>query len=118
MITGKLNLLNLHAIKKMVPGKTGDVECLIIPIEKNKLFVGEKGVYLDIIAFELKEQKEGRKDTHLIKQSFNKEIREAMTEDQKNNIPILGSLTVSTGQEEREPVSSTETLGTEDDLPF
>lgn len=118
MITGKLNLLNLVCAKQMVKGKAGDVECLIIPIEKNKLFVGEKGIYLDLIAFEIKEQKEGRKDTHLVKQSFSKDDREAMTEDQLKAIPILGSLTVGYVKTESEPVSSTETFGPEDDLPF
>jgi len=52
-ISGKINLLNLHAVRKMMPGQLGQVECLVIPIEKNKLFIGEKGVYLDIVAFEL-----------------------------------------------------------------
>ena len=55
MITGKLNLLNLHAVKRFEKGAAGPVECLIIPIEKNKLFIGEKGVYLDFIGFEIKE---------------------------------------------------------------
>jgi hypothetical protein len=118
MITGKLNLLNLICVKQMVRGKAGDVECLVIPIEKNKLYVGEKGIYLDIIAFEIKEQKEGRKDTHLVKQSFSKDEREAMTEDQLKAIPILGSLNVGTFTQEKEPVSSAATLTAEDDLPF
>jgi hypothetical protein len=44
MITGKLNLLQLFAQRKLMKSKSGEIECLIIPIEKNQLFVGEKGI--------------------------------------------------------------------------
>jgi len=118
MITGKLNLLNLTVARQMVKGKMGEVDCLVIPIEKNKLFVGEKGIYLDLIAFEIKEQKEGRTDTHLIKQSFSKAEREKMTEEQLKAIPILGSLTVGTIQSSQEPISKADILNADDDLPF
>lgn len=119
-ISGKINLLNLHAIRKIMPGKTGPVECLVIPIEVNKLFIGEKGVYLDLIAFEIDPSKrnvEG-KDTHLIKQSFSKEIREKMTEEQLKELPILGNLQVWSERQESEPVSSTEVQDETSDLPF
>jgi hypothetical protein len=118
MITGKINLLNLFAVRQMQKGKDGEVECLVIPIEKNKLFVGEKGVYLNIVAFEIRDQKPDRKDTHLVKQSFSKEIREAMTEEQLKSIPILGSLTVGTSFSEPDPVSSADVIGPTDDLPW
>jgi hypothetical protein len=54
----------------------------------------------------------------LVKQSFSKEVREAMTKEQQDAIPILGSLRISDGFTEREPVSSTEIQGEIDDLPF
>lgn len=120
-ISGKLNLLNLHGVVKMIPGKMGPVECVVIPLEKNKLFKGEKGIYLDLIAFEIAHDKrrEGSKDTHLVKQSFSKEVRESMTEEQMKALPILGSLQVwNEGFIESEPISSSETLSEADDLPF
>ena len=120
-ISGKLNLLNLHGVVKMIPGKMGPVECVIIPLEKNKLFKGEKGIYLDLIAFEIAHDKrrEGSKDTHLVKQSFSKEVRESMTEEQIKALPILGSLQAwDESFAESEPVSSSTTLGEDDDLPF
>ena len=120
-ISGKLNLLNLHGVVKMIPGKMGPVECVVIPLEKNNLFKGEKGIYLDLIAFEIAHDKrrEGSKDTHLVKQSFSKEVRESMTEEQIKTLPILGSLQVwDEGVTESEPVSSSTTLGEDDDLPF
>ena len=119
-ISGKLNLLQLHAVRKMITGKLGAVECLVIPIEKNKLFVGEKGVYLDLIAFEIDPAKRNAesKDTHLVKQSFSKEVREVMGEDELKSLPILGNLQVWSGAIESEPVSSNELQPEEDDLPF
>lgn len=117
-ISGKINLMNLHAIRKMINGAAGPVECIVIPIQKNKLFVGEKGVYLDLIAFEVKEKKGESKDTHLLKQSFSKEVREAMTEQQLKDLPILGNLQVWDGQTEAEPVSGMEVQDETSDLPF
>jgi len=119
-ISGKLNLLQLHAVRKMITGKLGAVECLVIPIEKNKLFVGEKGIYLDLIAFEIDPTKRSTesKDTHLVKQSFSKEVREAMSEDELKSMPIIGNFQVWSGQVESEPVSSNVVQDEADDLPF
>ena len=117
-ISGKINLLQLHAVRKMITGAAGLVECLVIPIEKNKLFIGEKGVYLDLIAFEIEKPKEGSKDTHLVKQSFSKEVREAMSEDELKKMPILGNLQIWSGSVESEPVSSNEVQDETSDLPF
>ena len=111
----KLNLQNLHCACRFEKGAAGPVECLIIPLEKNYLFKGEKGVYLDLTAFELKERKENK--THLIKQTIPKEIFKAMTDEQKKATPILGD--VSTWEyAEADPVSNLETLPEDSDLPF
>ena len=119
-ISGKLNLLNLYGVVKMIKGQLGLVECLVIPLEKNNLFKGEKGIYLDIIAFEIDPAKRNAesKDTHLVKQSFSKEIREAMGEDELNKLPILGNLQVWGERQESEPVSSSKTQDELSDLPF
>jgi len=50
-ISGKLNLLQLHAVVKTITGQSGPVPCLVIPIAKNRLFTGDKGIYLDIVGF-------------------------------------------------------------------
>jgi len=119
-ISGKINLLNLHGVVKMIPGQLGEVECLVIPLEKNSLFKGKSGIYLDIIAFEIDPAKRNAesKDTHLVKQSFSKEIRELMSEDDLRKLPIIGNLQVWGDYQESEPVSSSETLSATDDLPF
>jgi hypothetical protein len=111
----KLNLQNLKCACRFEKSKSGLVECLIIPLEQNYLFKGEKGIYLDLSAFELKEVKD--KKTHLIKQQFPKDIFKAMSDEEKKNTPILGD--VSTWEHtEAAPVSNGEPLNPEDDLPF
>lgn len=117
-ISGKINLLQLFAVRKMINGQAGLTECLVIPIAKNKLFIGEKGVYLDLIAFEIEKPKADSKDTHLVKQSFSKEVREAMTPEQVKAMPILGNLQVWSENSESAPVSLNEVQDETSDLPF
>jgi len=119
-ISGKLNLLQLHAVVKMITGQAGPVECLVIPIAKNCLFTGDKGIYLDIVGFEIDPAKRNAnsKDTHILKQSFSKEVREAMTEDELRSLPILGNLQVWDGTSSAEPVSSSDLQPENDPLPF
>lgn len=79
-----------------IKGRTGTKRCLVVPIEENHLFVSAKddgspkAVYLDLTAFALREAK--YEQTHLIKQSLPKEIRESMTKEQLNAMPILGGM--------------------------
>ena len=119
-ISGKLNLLQLHAVVKLITGQTGPVECLVIPIIKNRLFKGDKGIYLDIVGFEIDPAKRNAnsKDTHILKQSFSKEIRETMTEDELRSLPILGNLQVWDGASSMEPISSSDLQPENDPLPF
>lgn len=105
-ISVKLNLAQLKHVKREMTGKNGDkVEVLIIPIKENELFVGEKGVYLDITAIEIKNKVGDSKDTHLLKQSFPKEMYDAMSEEQKQSYPILGNA-IQWGRQEPAPVQS------------
>ncbi|MFA5196099.1 MAG: hypothetical protein WC401_09915 [Bacteroidales bacterium] len=119
-ISGKINLMQLHAIRKMISGTAGPVECLVIPIEKNKLFVGEKGVYLDLVAFEIDPAKRNieSNDSHLLKQSFSKEIRQLMSDKELKDMPILGSLRVWNDHMSSESISSNTVQDEKDPLPF
>ena len=76
----KINLTRIPGvIFSKLTGKTGQKkDCIIIPVEDCNLFVGEKGVYLDLAAYELKEQKYS--DSHMVKQSFSKETIEQIKE--------------------------------------
>ncbi len=119
-ISIKINLRQLKSAVRPMKGISGEVMCLIIPIDQNHLVKGEKGVYLDMQAYELKEKKGDRKDTHLIKQSFPKDVFDKMTEDEKLALPIFGNLVVW-GYSEPTPnnVEITDsTEGTDGDLPF
>lgn len=120
----KLNLKQLkHKETELIAKDGRKIKCLIIPIAENKLYEGEKGVYLDITGHEIKERKNDSKDTHLLKQSFTKEVYEAMSDEEKQSYPILGNVIVW-GRQEATPVQSQELQSTEinlsdaDDLPF
>lgn len=118
-ISGRLNLLMLKGAVKKMKAQSGEMDCLVIPIEQNNLFRGEKGVYLDIIGFEISTRREGSKDTHIVKQSLNKETREAMSEEQLKAMPIIGNLAVWVeGNFNQEPVASPTPIDVADDLPF
>jgi hypothetical protein len=86
--------LNLKALKNTlivtVPGKTATKQCVAIPITDNDLFVGEKGIYINLSAWESSNLRDGK--THLVKQSFSKKVRETMTDEERKAIPILGDV--------------------------
>lgn len=85
----KINLSRIPGVMfSKLTGKSGQKkDCVIIPVEDCHLFVGEKGVYLDLSAYEFREQKYA--DTHMVKQGFSKElIEEIKTEIQTNNPTI------------------------------
>jgi hypothetical protein len=67
--------LNLKSLKntaiKDVQSKTATKQCLIIPISDNDLYVGEKGIYLNLSAWESDKLRDSK--THLVKQSFSQE---------------------------------------------
>lgn len=79
-----------------IKGRTGTKRCLVVPIEENHLFVSAnddgspKAVYLDLNAFALREPKYDQ--THLVKQSLPKDVRESMTKEQLDAMPILGGM--------------------------
>jgi hypothetical protein len=116
-ITIKINLTQFQSVIKPLPNKDGKmIDCVVLPIERNHFFKGEKGVYVDLIAFELKQKKEGMKDTHSIKQSFSKEYLEALSPEDKSALPFIGGLIVwdENPSSEKPPV----TQEPDDDLPF
>jgi hypothetical protein len=126
-VTAKINLRQLKSHLMSMKTKSGElIECIILPIEQNHFFKGEKGVYLDLQAYELKERREGQKDTHLVKQNLPKEVYDLMTNDERNALPILGNMTVW-GRIEPEPqnfevyqpgTEETESSEGKNDLPF
>lgn len=88
----RLDLLRLQgAFTRNLKGKTATKRCLIIPIDDNPgMFLGEKGCYLNAVAYETQNNQYG--DTHMVKPDLPKEVRERMTEDERRNQPILGNM--------------------------
>lgn len=86
----KIDLAKLNgAFIKEIAGRTETKNCLVIPINDASLFQGQKGIYLDLLAREMKDSRYG--DTHIVKQNLPKEKYQALTEDERRNQPILGS---------------------------
>ena len=123
---GKLNLLKLKRAGVMqIPGRTEVLRCLVIPIEENNIFISTdennrpKAAYLDLTAWALKNPK--YEETHMIKQSLPKEVREKMTDEEKKAIPILGGLKPVIFESQNAasscaaPIAQTQNS---DDLPF
>lgn len=115
----KINLTRIPgAIYTKLTGRTGaQKNCIIIPVEDAGLFVGEKGVYLDAVALQYKEQKYA--DSHFVKMSVSKEVFDAMSEEQRNAIPIIGGLKPIERQEVQ-PVEAPDFVPPADEtgLPF
>ena len=108
-----------------IKGRTGTKRCLVIPIEENHLYVSAnadgtaKAVYLDFNAYALREPKYDQ--THLMKQSLPKEIRESMTKEQLEAMPIFGGLTPFNNTATNAATTCDAPLvqpQNEDDLPF
>lgn len=96
--SGKLNLLKFKgACVISVKGHAGVKKGVFIPIDDNHIFISAddtnkaKGAYIDFMAFENKQpSKYG--DTHMIKQSIDKDTRSKMSEEEKRAMPILGNM--------------------------
>lgn len=89
----KVNLLKLTgAFLTNFKGNTTTKRCVVIPIDDSNLFLGEKGLYLDLSALELNEPK--YQESHCIKQSLPQEVFEKMSEEERKATPIVGGMRV------------------------
>lgn len=120
MIKIKLNLAAFTNVMMKKKGKGGkEVIGIFIPIKNNHLFKSDKGaIYFDAIAFEMKEKKEWA--THIIKQSFSKDVRENMSDEEQKSQPIFGNLIIDSGYSEVNNSASDQTYSDDenDELPF
>ncbi len=118
----RVDLLKLkNAFVTNFKGKKETKRCLIIPVDDAQIFIGEKGVYLDLTALEMKEKKYD--DTHVLKQKLAKAVYEKMSTEEQRAMPILGAM------RELEPYTAKEmkvdattvaedVVDSIDDLPF
>ena len=74
-------------------------------------------MYLNLKAYEMKEERYGK--THLVKQSLSKERYDAMTDEERRELPIIGNLSPIDETQRRQPTEGpTMDLPEDDDLPF
>ena len=107
-----------------IQGRTKVLRCLVIPVEDNNIFVTTdennhpKAAYIDLTAWELKNPKYD--ETHMVKQSLPKEVREKMTDEEKKAMPILGGLKPVIFEKQNAASSDAPFAQTQDlnDLPF
>lgn len=87
----KINLLKMcGAFVTNLKGKTETKRCLVIPVDDAHLYVGQKGCYLNMTAIEMQNSQYG--DTHCIKQNLDRQVYEAMSEQERSEMPIIGSM--------------------------
>lgn len=103
-----------------IKGKAEVKKCLCIPIEDAGLILGQKGCYLNLTAYESRNSSYGQ--THYLKPVLPKEKFEAMAEDQRRAIPIVGNMKEYRPEVRQMPVTSVAEVVEEDDgkgdLPF
>lgn len=117
----KIDLLKLkNSFVTNLKGKAATKRCLVIPIDDSGVYLGKKGVYLNLTAVEMREQRYG--DTHVLKQSLAKEVYQAMSEEERMAQPIFGALKPIESQqwqmEVTQTTNATEAVEDPDDLPF
>ena len=109
----KADLLKVKgAFVTNIKGKTATKRCLCIPIDDSGLFLGKQGCYLNMTAIEM--QNPQFSDTHCIKVSYDKEVYEKMTEEEKKAQPIIGGLHQLERKQEQMAVSGYMTPEDED----
>ena len=125
---GKLDFLKFkNSCVISVKGKTGEKKGVFVPIEDNGLFVTTdennkaKGAYFNFAVFETKQPgKFG--DTHMIKQSLDKDTRSKMSEEEKRAMPIFGNMKPmefnNSSQTVESPVAPVAHEEDDDSLPF
>lgn len=87
---GKLNLKSLPGCEYLnIRGQ----KCIVIPVEENPtIYVGQKGIYLNIAAIEAKDNQYG--NSHTVFASItDKNLRASLSEEERRRVaPILGNL--------------------------
>ncbi len=115
----KIDLAKLNKVAAVnLTGRSGQtVKCVVIPIEDNDIFVSEKGgIYLDISAIAMKEERYGQ--THLLKRSIPSDKYKAMSEEERNSLPIIGALSPMKSKQAEVTESAQIANDDNDDLPF
>lgn len=84
----KINLALMNNVKTFTSEKDNE-KYVCIPLSKNYIFEGRKGLYLDLTAYSY-DGKYG--ESHFLKNRIPKDIYEKMSDEDKKNTTIIGSL--------------------------
>ena len=112
----KINLALMNGVKTITSKKNNE-KYVCIPLSDNNIFEGRKGLYLDLTAYSY-DGKFG--ESHFLKNRIPKDIYEKMSEEDKKNTPILGSLSpleMDTGITEKADLQDFDE-GSNEDEPF
>lgn len=84
----KVNIAKLFGVKKI---KTSNKDVfLCIPVNVNYIFKGKNGYYLTLNAFKIKDKRYNSE--YLLKLRIPKEDYQEFSEEEKEKIPIVGSI--------------------------
>lgn len=86
--TVKINLALMNGVKTITSKKDNE-KYVCIPLSDNYIFEGKKGLYLDLTAYSY-DGKYG--ESHFLKNRIPKDIYEKMSEEDKRNTQIIGSM--------------------------
>lgn len=91
IISGHINLRKLQGILRKYRLKNGEyTECVVINTDKNYLYHHDNGdLSLELVMFKIKTPKGSA--THNIKLNVPKEVYDSMSEQERNEVPFLGS---------------------------
>lgn len=111
------DLLKLKgAFTANIKGKEKTKKCLCIPLDEGQLYLGEKGCYLNLTAFEMHTPKFD--DTHCVKVHMSKKERDKLSEDERKAIPIVGGMKPLESSPQLPQVTAHISTETDGDLPF
>lgn len=112
----KINLALMNGVKTITSKKNNE-KYVCIPLSANYIFEGRKGLYMDLTAYSY-DGKFG--ESHFLKNRIPKDVYEKMSEEDKKNTTILGSLSpleMDKGIAEKVDYQEFEEVS-ENDLPF
>lgn len=120
--------LELSNLKDACLATANGRKCVVIPVDANKgIVIGKKGVYLNLVAIKMKQPSKYGNYTHFVKESLDKEVYQALSDEERNAIPIIGNLKAMGGEDDSDTSATPEAPAitltpTEDDpdgdLPF
>lgn len=112
----KIDLLKIKhtGITNLLNKKKEKIKCLVIKLDNEDLYVGEKGIYLNLTGYAVEESKFNQ--THILKINYDKDFFSKMTEEERKNTPIIGNIK----EFEKKEIETTlkDVINEEEDLPF